>query len=448
MKVTDNATIKKVSLFIESHGLLQPGQRCLAALSGGADSIAMTLILKQLGYSVEAVHCNFHLRGDESKRDELFVQDFCRDQGIELHRAHFDTRTYAQLHGISIEMAARELRYGYFRRLLNDTNITTLCVAHHRDDNVETMLINLIRGTGIHGLVGIRPLNNYVVRPLLCLDRHEIEIFLQQQKQSFVIDSTNLVADVMRNKIRLNLLPMLKDINPSVVESLQHTAEQMAQAEKVYDEYVRFSIEKLVENDTMCINELRACASPDIILYEWLRTYGFSPATIRQLSQHLDANTGTSWSSQTHEIAIDRGRLIVESKPVSELPVMKIPEEGNYIYQSDSKFVITVSSDLQILRDRNHACLDASKVTFPLTIRPTKEGDRFVPLGMKGSRLLSDFLTDQKLSVFERRRQLVVTDASNTIIWVVGHRPDQRFCITENTLQRLLIGFCKKREWS
>ena len=195
----------KVSDFIGKHQLLSHEGLHLVALSGGPDSVALLLVLRELGYKIEAAHCNFHLRGEESDRDEEFVKSLCNKLDIPFHIIHFDTREYATLHQVSVEMAARDLRYGYFRQLCQDIGAASVCVAHHRDDAVETLLMNLLRGSGIHGLTGIRPKNGAIVRPLLCVSREEIEQYLHSIGQDYVTDSTNLVNDVMRNKIRLEV---------------------------------------------------------------------------------------------------------------------------------------------------------------------------------------------------------------------------------------------------
>ena len=203
----------------------------LVALSGGADSVALLRVLVDLGYKVEACHCNFHFRDEETNRDEEFCVRLCNHLQVPIHRAHFDTRTYAELHKISIEMAARELRYGYFENLRKDLDAQGICVAHHRDDQVETVLINLIRGTGIHGLTGMAPRNGYVLRPLLAVSREEIVKYLDFIGQDYVTDSTNMVADIARNKLRLNIIPLLHDINPSASENIAITASRLSSAE-------------------------------------------------------------------------------------------------------------------------------------------------------------------------------------------------------------------------
>ena len=198
----------KVSDFIGKHQLLSRDSLHIVALSGGADSVALLHILSELGYRIEAAHCNFHLRGEESNRDELFVKELCEKNNIPLHLIHFNTEEYASLHQVSIEMAARDLRYHYFSQLCQDIGAASVCVAHHRDDAVETLLMNLLRGSGIHGLTGIRPQNGLVVRPLLCLSRQEIEDYLHSIGQEYVVDSTNLTDDVLRNKIRHHVIPL------------------------------------------------------------------------------------------------------------------------------------------------------------------------------------------------------------------------------------------------
>jgi tRNA(Ile)-lysidine synthase len=273
---------------------------------------------------------------------------------------------------------------------------------------------------------------------LLCVSRQDIEAFLQDCGQSYVTDSTNLTDDVVRNKIRLNILPLLREINPSVDGNIQTTARQLADAEKIYDAYVGAHLPLKEGNNNIEINKLLETVAPETILFEWLRRYHFSPATIRQIYRSLNAQSGHLWSSSTHEALIDRGRIIVEPlQPM--LPTLRIPETGTYIYHDTLRFSFSISCRVEVERAPICACLDADKVQFPLTIRPVQTGDRFSPFGMKGSRLVSDFLTDRKLTLFDRRRQLVVTDATGAIAWLVGLRPDARFCIEMHTCKMLKI---------
>lgn len=452
----------KIRNYIEKHHLLDKSHLYIVALSGGADSVALLRVLLLLGYRVEAAHCNFNLRGAESDRDEAFVVNLCEQLSVPLHRAHFDTTTYAQLHKVSIEMAARQLRYRYFEQLRKDMNAEAVCVAHHRDDNVETLLINLLRGTGIHGLTGIQPRRDSieatedntdactVIRPMLCVSRTEILEWLKSIHQDFVTDSSNLVDDVLRNKIRLDVIPLLQQINPAVMDNLQRTIEQMNEAEKIYDAYTCETLAQLIDsNDSdsynnsqdsqrIDIERLKLSPSPLCMLFEWLTPYGFSAATIRQIANHLDSPCGRFWKSSTHEICIDRNMLLL-STISAELPTMCIPEIGTYVYTHDIRFRFNIEENIVVDRSPNVACLDAKKVVFPLTIRPIQEGDRFIPLGMAGNKLLSDFLTDLKVPVIQKRRQLVVCDANGSIVWVVNRRPSAQCCINEFTERMLKI---------
>lgn len=437
--------LNKVSDFIAKHELLDKNGLHVVALSGGADSVALLLVLSRLGYRVEAAHCNFQLRGDESNRDEDFVRQLCKDKGIALHLIHFDTRTYAELHQVSIEMAARDLRYRYFEQLRQDIGADDICVAHHRDDAVETLLMNLLRGTGIHGLTGIRPRNEHIVRPLLDVSRQEIEEFLDSIGQSYVTDSTNLVNDVLRNKLRLDVLPLLKTINPKAAESIYRTACRMAEAEKVFDAAMESAKKRVCpqgpldfeHGGSLDIAALQQEPSPEYLLFEILSPLGFSPDSIEHVADSLNGQTGRYFQSDTHELVIDRGRILVQGLQ-SQPTTLRIPETGVYVYGNGKVRVERLDGAI-VSRDAAMATLDASLVTFPLTLRPVREGDRFVPFGMTGSRLVSDYLTDLKVSLFDKRRQLVVTDAHDTIVWLVGRRTDNRFRISESTTSTLRI---------
>lgn len=438
--------LETIASFIAKRGLLDRNELHIAALSGGADSVALTLALKQLGYAVEAAHCNFHLRGEESDRDERFCQTFCAENGIKLHTAHFDTTGFAGLHKISIEMAARKLRYSYFEQLRRDINAADICVAHHKDDTVETVLMNLIRGTGIHGLTGIACRNGNIVRPLLCVFRHDIEAALREAGQAYVTDSTNLEDDVVRNKIRLDIIPMMRGINPSISESIAATAARLSDAATVFDAAMGKAIEEVSESlpdgsKAISTDLLLREAAPETVLFSILKQYAFTPPQAEQVFRSIGSEAGKTFTSPTHQLLIDRKRLIIEPKPAAPMRPMRIPEEGLYSYSDGVKlrFELVSASGLAISKSCNEASLDASKATFPLTVRPTMRGDRLTPFGMKGSKAVSDYLTDRKKTLFEKRRQLVITDSSGRIIWLVGERPDNRCRITSKTKSILRI---------
>ena len=427
----------KIDAYIKKYKLLNTNDLYLVALSGGADSVALLLLLKEHGFNVHAAHCNFHLRGVESDRDEAFCVELCQELGVELHRAHFDTHEYAELHKVSIEMAARELRYRWFEQLRQDIGAAGICVAHHRDDSVETVLLNLVRGTGLRGLTGIQPRNGYILRPLLCVSRVEIEAFLTEKGQKYVTDSTNLEADVLRNKVRLQVLPLLRELNPAVSENIQRTAENLLEAQEVLDAIS----DNYKESNVLELSELEKYGSSEYMVFEWLKNYGFNGSQVRQI---LNADSGgIVHSEQGFDVLKDRTRLIVEKtdvafqsrRNVTSMPSKRIvvPEEGTYILDENSKFRVRKCA-VYVSKSPYIATLDADKVAFPLTIRRVEEGDWMVPYGMTGRKLLSDLMTDLKMNVFEKRRQLVVVDAQGVIVWAVGLRTDQRAAVRESTV--------------
>ena len=432
-----------VRQYIAQQRLLDRSCKHLVAVSGGADSVALLLILKRLDYDVEAVHCNFHLRGQESDRDEAFVRSLCDREGVTIHLSHFDTTTYAELHQVSIEMAARELRYRYFEQLRQDIGAVEICVAHHQDDAVETLLMNLVRGAGIHGLTGIRPRNGHVVRPLLCVSRSDIEDYLRSVGQDYVTDSTNLVPDVVRNKLRLQVLPLLRELNPAASENMAKTARRLADVETLYDLTVRRLADEVTVDGAIDVEVLLQGPAPESVLYELLTPKGFNPVQVEQIFSSLTGPSGRVFCSPTHEVVVDRGRLIVEERHET-LPTMKIPETGTYHYMDGLKLRFSTTETQKISKTSDCATLDADKARFPFVIRPVQTGDRFQPFGMEGSRLVSDFLTDRKYSVLEKRRQLVVTDATDNIVWLVGERVDQRYAVSADTRRVLEIQLVKQ----
>ena len=415
----------KVSAYINKHKLLNANDLYIVALSGGADSVALLLLLKEGGFNVHAAHCNFLLRGSESDRDEAFCVDLCRQLGVELHRAHFATREYAEAHKVSIEMAARELRYSWFEQLRKDIGAAGICVAHHRDDSVETVLLNMIRGTGLRGLTGIQPRNGYVLRPLLCVSRDEIELFLAKRGQQYVTDSTNLETDVMRNKVRLQVLPLLRTLNSAVSDNIQRMVENVAEAQIVLDSL----LDNFKKHNTLELSELEKYGSSEYIIYEWLKNYGFNGTQARQI---LEAETGKIVSSsQGYDVLKDRERLIIE-RTLKPFNPMRIPEEGMYVL--DEKMRLSLRKCAAYVSKKPFvATFDAQKVVFPLTVRRVEEGDWMIPFGMRGRKLLSDLMTDRKMTVFEKRRQLVVVDAQDVIVWAVGLRIADSVAVAETT---------------
>lgn len=439
----ENRFTESVTSFSIRNGLFKTDCKYLVALSGGADSVALLLVMKKMGIDTEAVTCNFHLRGKESDRDENFCVALCERLGIKLHRSHFDTRSYAEARKISIEMAARELRYRYFEQLRQDIGAEAICVAHHQDDSIETLLMNLIRGTGINGLKGIQPINGHIIRPLLCVGRKDIVDYLNSLGQDYVTDSTNLVDDVMRNKIRLNVIPLLETINPNVRKNIFSTSLNISESIKVFDSSISRSVTEAFNAGKIDISKLKSQPSPEYALFHILRKYNFSPAVIRQIFEHMEGSSGRRWYSEDYELLSDRGYLLIRKRNKSfTMRHMKVIEPGVYVYGENLKFTFIQEikdADYKIDKSSYCACLDAGRIEFPLTIRPLRNGDRFCPLGMRGSKLISDYMTDIKRSGFEKEEQLVITNANGEIMWLVNERPDNRYKVTDKTNMILKI---------
>ena len=423
--------LSKVKDYIKKHKLLSLSDLYIVALSGGADSVALLLLLDEMGYKVHALHCNFHLRGEESDRDERFCEDLCLKKNIPFHRIHFDTLMYAETHKMSVEMAARELRYRYFEQLRKDIGAEGICVAHHQDDTVETVLLNLVRGTGLRGLTGIQPRNGAILRPLLCVTRTEIESYLATKQQDYVTDSTNLETDFVRNKIRLQVVPLLRQLNPAVSENIVRTAEHLTEAQKVLDAVV----DTYKGSNQLDLCALQQVGSAEYIVFEWLKQYGFNGSQVQQV---ISAETGSIFSSPTgYEVLKDRGRLLVEPTIMAFTPI-RIPEEGTYVLPDDRRLNVRRSNPF-VSKDSHEATLDARQVRFPLTVRRVEEGDWMIPYGMTGRKLLSDLMTDLKMSLFDRRRQLVVVDAQDAVVWAIGLRTDHRCRVTDATQEVIAI---------
>ena len=423
--------LSKVKDYIKKHKLLSLSDLYIVALSGGADSVALLLLLDEMGYKVHALHCNFHLRGEESDRDERFCEDLCLKKNIPFHRIHFDTLMYSETHKMSVEMAARELRYRYFEQLRKDIGAEGICVAHHQDDTVETVLLNLVRGTGLRGLTGIQPRNGAILRPLLCVTRTEIEAYLATKQQDYVTDSTNMETDFVRNKIRLQVVPLLRQLNPAVSENIVRTAEHLTEAQKVLDAVV----DTYKGSNQLDLCALQQVGSAEYIVFEWLKQYGFNGSQVQQV---ISAETGSIFSSPTgYEVLKDRDRLLVEPTIMAFTPI-RIPEEGTYVLPDDRRLNVRRSNPF-VSKDSHEATLDARQVRFPLTVRRVEEGDWMIPYGMTGRKLLSDLMTDLKMSLFDRRRQLVVVDAQGAVVWAIGLRTDHRCRVTDATQEVIAI---------
>lgn len=414
---------KRVALYIYNEKLLRKEQPVLVALSGGADSVALLCILQDLGYSLHALHCNFHLRGDESNRDEEFVKRLCEKRSIALTIRHFQTLKYAQEHHTSVEMAARDLRYEWFRDEIKKQGAQGIAVAHHRDDQAETLLLNLLRGTGLRGLAGMQNSREGIIRPLLCVSRQDILQYLSSIHQDYVTDSTNLERDAVRNRIRLDVLPLLSTINPQISEALSALCTILQGSLPYYQEGVQICMKKNgITPSEFDLKWLADTPKENVLLHEWLRPMHFNAAQQAEMMAARDNTCGRIWESDTHRVLLDRTALVAERKGIkTEKPV--IQEEIVDHMEPANQFT---------------AFFDADRLVLPLSTRPVKQGDKMVPLGMKGYKLVSNLMTDCKLNRFQKERQWVVTSGED-IIWVIGLRSDNRFRVTDHTSRILRL---------
>lgn len=463
--------LNKIKTYIETHKLLRLDGRYIVGLSGGADSVALLLILKELGYCVEAAHCNFHLRGKESQRDEEYCINLCREQDVKLHLTHFQTAEYAESHKVSIEMAARTLRYNYFEALRQDVGADAVCVAHHHDDSVETVLLNLVRGTGLRGLMGIRPRNKHIIRPLLACSKADIEAYLSAKEQAFVTDSSNLVADVKRNKLRLEIVPTLKEINPSFDETIMKMSESIGEAQKVINASLKSAFSSIVSvencdagtlfsqlqdgtlkqalpNLRIDIAALQSYVSPEYFLFYLLIPYGFTSPQVRSIASSLLSESGKEYITDSYTLLFDRKMILVSQREKTAPKPLELPETGKYIYSEHCSIEIkeeAVDCNFTIPTASNEIVVDKAKVHFPLVLRRTAMADRFRPFGMRGSKLVSDYLTNLKVDAVSKRKQLVLVDGNGEIMWLVGRRSSETYRIGSTTTTALRIRFVSSK---
>ena len=445
--------IRKVQTYIETNNLLTIDKPVITGFSGGSDSVSLLFILNRLGYDCIAVHCNFHLRGDESDRDEAFCKNFSEEHDIIFEKADFDTKSFAEKHHISIEMAARDLRYELFEKIRLKYGAQAITVAHHRDDSNETMMLNMIRGTGIRGLNGIQPKNGYVVRPLLCVGKDEINRFIEEQKLPFVTDSSNLSDEYTRNFIRLRLIPVMEEINPSVGTALARTAKHLSDTEKIYSFYIQQITEQLLQekdHDTfkISIKKLLEQPAPKTVLFELLKPFDFTRDISENIFCSLKGESGKKFFSlkSSYILLKDRDFLYIYKQYETICDEYKIDEiitDNNKLPINISLRKTEVTGDFTIEKSTTTATFDYDKLKFPLILRRWQTGDWFIPFGMKGRKKLSDYFSDCKLSIPEKDKTWVLCSEKD-IAWIVGKRTDNRFRIDDKTKNAFIINFSEK----
>ena len=425
---------------IQQQHLFPTGQQVLLAVSGGIDSVVLTHLMHSAGYPFAIAHCNFHLRPSDCDRDEAFVRQLADTYAVPVHVAQFDTRTHAARHHQSIEQAARQLRYDYFQQLCQLHAYAAILTAHHRDDSTETFFLNLLRGTGLAGLHGILPIQGNIVRPLLPFSRNDIESYAAQHRLAHVEDTTNASLDYLRNQVRHRLLPLLRELQPAADHTLQQTIQHLQSTEQLYQALLAPLRQQLVTpqpDGTVRISLCDPLPSPldentptplrQQLYFELLKPYGFNAATVANIL--AATQPGKSYHSSTHTAYLDRRQLIIcpaATATTAGLPTLTfrtaLPESFN---------------PKQL--PPNQAAFDADTVTLPLRLRHWHTADRFQPLGMAhGTQLLSDYFSDHKYSQPDKQAQLLLVDATDTILWIVGRRTSHPHRITPHTRLALI----------
>ena len=453
--------------YINRCNLIAQGDRLILALSGGIDSMVLADLLLKTKADFVVAHCNFHLRGEESDGDEQFVREFAERNALRLFVKHFETEAFAKQQGISIEMAARDLRYAWFEELRQQLDYDKIAVAHHADDQAETFFINLLRGAGLRGLKGMQPQNGVIIRPMLWASREQIHQYAVENQITWREDHTNAETVYLRNKIRNQLLPVFDELHSEARQGLYKSLEHLASENELYRELLKEKLSRIVEHDGD-VQKLSYSAFPDcfvprkskirrsqcakrlsevkvhepvegptslLLLFEWLRQFGFNTDQCKFIFEAIETGIGNKYYSPTHQLVIGRNELQLSAiKPVENEEIqIEVGEKEivSPIHLCFSQFERT--ADFMIDKSLDVALLDAEKIHFPLTLRHWRHGDRFHPLGMKGSKLLSDFFVDQKFTEAQKSNVFLLASAENEILWVVGHRIDDRFKVNNET---------------
>lgn len=406
--------------------------KVLLAISGGLDSMVLLDLAVKSNLNFAVAHCNFQLREDESDGDEQFVKSYCLDKSIKGYFQKFDTKQFAEDEKLSIQLAARKLRYEWFNELLETEKYEFIVTAHHLDDQLETFLINFSRGTGLEGLTGIPSQNDKIVRPLLIFSREEIADYAQENAISWREDSSNASDKYLRNKIRHQIVPILKELNVSFLDSFEKTIQNLSQSQSLVDDASRIIYRKVVqdEKDQKIINlkELLQLSNYQAYLYQWLSPFGFS--AWQDIYDLVEAQSGKQIFSEHFRLIKDRETLIVEPKKIKASEEYLIDQN-----QSEINFPLKLRlSKVENLSDSTSKTIfaDAKALNFPLKLRKWEEGDYFYPFGMNGKKKLSKFFKDEKFSLIEKENCWILS-SDNQIVWLVGKRMDERFKITENT---------------
>ena len=435
---------QKFQNFIDTNNLCLPTARILLGLSGGIDSVCMFHIFRQLNFPIGIAHCNFQLRGEESDADELFVKDLADEFDIPIFCKKFDTKDIAESEGISIQMAARDLRYEWFEEIRNKYEYNYIAIAHNSNDVVETFLINLTRGSGIKGFTGIKPKSGKIIRPLLFASRDEIKDYINENEFSYREDSSNNSVKYSRNLIRHEIIPLFEKINPKFKDTVIENISRLKETEEIYFNHIDFIKNNVLsEKDNRTLIDLEKVKSLyplQSILFELINPFGFSKSQVKDIIKSFDGIPGKQFYSTTHRVIRDRENLIIEELTLKQQKDYYIDADTEHteipLNLAISKFEL--DEGFEITKSNKIGYFDFDKLEFPLILRKWKKGDYFMPLGMKNLKKLSDFFIDNKLSLSDKEN-IWLLESYNKIIWIVGQRIDERFKITEKTRMVLKI---------
>lgn len=424
--------------FVEENQLFDKEEKILLAVSGGIDSVVMAALFDKAGFNFGIAHCNFALRGEESDADENFVKKIARRYKVDFYVNYFETKAFAEAEGISTQMAARYLRYEWFENLRKKEGYAYIATAHHQNDTMETVLYNLTKGTGISGLHGILPKNGLIIRPMMFAAKEMIQDYVATYQLAWREDSSNESTKYSRNLIRHEVIPSLKQINPDLENTVQHTVERVRAVEHLFEQKVKEVKREILKDSNqevfLDIAKIRALSEAEIILFELLKPYNFNYIQAREIVSRLDQGSGKVFVSPTHRLNIDRTLLIITPKALKSFQSREVnitdPEFENEFFKLG--FEIVDNIDYKLSKDKNNAALDFDRLKFPLKIRKWKEGDWFCPLGMSRRKKLSDFMIDEKIPLTLKERVFVMT-SGDSIVWVIGHRIDDRFKINPKT---------------
>jgi len=422
--------------------------KILVAVSGGVDSVVLLHLLATSGFTVGVAHCNFKLRPKDSDEDEVFVKEFSGKLGCVFHTISFDTSEYAIRNKISIEMAARDLRYEWFNKIKTGHNYDAIATAHHQSDNAETVLLNLVRGTGLRGLTGMHE-HSGIIRPLLRTSKADIISYARANSLFFRTDSSNAENIYSRNIIRNKVIPLLETINPSVLQTMQENADRFSQIYTFYRESVSVKLSELIcktgKKQVVLVDELRCSGQASLLLFEWLQPFGFNQDTIASIASSLEQNkSGNVFRGKACRLTFERGKLVLSplENKANEFVIENLTGSVTTDFGILSFKTVTPSS--LDFSDPFTAYVDKATLSLPITVRPWGTGDYFIPLGMKHRKKISDLFADLKLGVSEKDEIPLLVNADGQIVWVVGYRLSNIFKVKDDSQEIIRITFCKR----